>query len=97
MARFNVKVTSIHGYFGTACPTVGVILPAMSFRVKIWNWRHVCVLVCGADEEVHYPDNKGASADQLHCRHSCSVPVFYFRTMIYWPSAAAMRGIMFGK
>ncbi len=105
LARFNVKVTSVHGYFeGLPCPTVGVIIACYVLSgVKIWNWlAMVCVLALAVlmVSEVHYPDNKGASADQLH------LPAFLFClgffilcTMIYWPSwAAALCAayIMFG-
>ena len=100
-----MKVTSVHGYFeGLPCPTVGVIIACYVLSgVKIWNWlAMVCVLVLAVlmVSEVHYPDNKGASADQLH------LPAFLFClgffilcTMIYWPSwAAALCAayIMFG-
>ena len=71
LARFNVKVTSVHGYFeGLPCPTTGVIVAAYVLSgIKIWNWLAVlCVLLLAflMVSEIHYPDNKGASADQLH-------------------------------
>ena len=105
LARFNVKVTSVHGYFeGLPCPTTGVIVAAYVLSgIKIWNWLAVlCVLLLAflMVSEIHYPDNKGASADQLHlpalliCFAFCIIC-----TIFYWPvwAAALCAGyIMFG-
>ena len=71
LARFNVKVTSVHGYFeGLPCPTTGVIISAYVLSgAKVWNWLivlWVLLLAFLMVSEIHYPDNKGASADQLH-------------------------------
>ena len=71
LARFNVKVSAVHGYFeGLPCPTTGVIVAAYVLSgIKIWNWlAMLCVLALAflMVSEIHYPDNKGASADQLH-------------------------------
>ena len=71
LARFNVKVTSVHGYFeGLPCPMTGIIVASYVLSgAKIWNWLAViCVLILAflMVSEIHYPDNKGASADQLH-------------------------------
>lgn len=68
LARFNVKVTSVHGYFeGLPCPMTGIIVASYVLSgAKIWNWLAViCVLILAflMVSEIHYPDNKGASAD----------------------------------
>lgn len=95
LARFNVKVTSVHGYFeGLPCPTVGVIVACYVLSgVKIWDWLAVlCVLALAflMVSEVHYPDNKGASADQLHLpAFLICLGFFIFCTILYWSSWAA--------
>lgn len=71
LARFNVKSSVVHGYFeGLPCPTVGVIVACYVLSgAKIWDpLALIFVLLLGflMVSEVHYPDNKGASADQLH-------------------------------
>ena len=56
LARFNVKVNAVHGYFeGLPCPTVGVIIASYVLSgVKIWNWaamffgnisRFICTII----------------------------------------------------
>ena len=105
LARFNVKVTSVHGYFeGLPCPTTGVIVAAYVLSgIKIWNWLAVlCVLLLAflMVSEIHYPDNKGASADQLHLPAVIICLAFFIIcTIFYWPvwAAALCAGyIMFG-
>ena len=105
LARFNVKVTSVHGYFeGLPCPTTGVIVAAYVLSgIKIWNWLAVlCVLLLAflMVSEIHYPDNKGASADQLHLPALLICFAFFIIcTIFYWPvwAAALCAGyIMFG-
>lgn len=71
LARFNVKSSIVHGYFeGLPCPTTGLIVACYVLSgVRIWDWLAlIFVLLLGflMVSEVHYPDNKGASADQLH-------------------------------
>ena len=105
LARFNVKVTSVHGYFeGLPCPTTGVIVAAYVLSgIKIWSWLAVlCVLLLAflMVSEIHYPDNKGASADQLHLPAVIICLAFFIIcTIFYWPvwAAALCAGyIMFG-
>ena len=105
LARFNVKVTSVHGYFeGLPCPTTGVIVAAYVLSgIKIWNWLAVlCVLLLAflMVSEIHYPDNKGASADQLHLPALLICLAFFIiSTIFYWPvwAAALCAGyILFG-
>ena len=94
LARFNVKVTFVHGYFeGLPCPTVGVIIACYVLSgVKIWNWlAMVCVLVLAvlmvSEVQLHLPAF-------LFC-----LGFFILCAMIYWPSwAAALCAayIMFG-
>lgn len=73
LARFNVKSDVVHGYFeGLPCPTTGVIIASYVMSgVHIWDWlacAFVVLLAFLMVSEVHYPDNKGASADQLHAK-----------------------------
>ena len=105
LARFNLKVTSVHGYFeGLPCSTTGVIVAAYVLSgIKIWNWLAVlCVLLLAflMVSEIHYPDNKGASADQLHLPALLICFAFFIIcTIFYWPvwAAALCAGyIMFG-
>ena len=105
LARFNVKVTSVHGYFeGLPCPMTGIIVASYVLSgAKIWNWLAViCVLILAflMVSEIHYPDNKGASADQLHLPALLICFAFFIIcTIFYWPvwAAALCAGyIMFG-
>ena len=95
LARFNVKVTSVHGYFeGLPCPTTGVIISAYVLSgAKVWNWLivlWVLLLAFLMVSEIHYPDNKGASADQLHLPAVLICLAFFFAaTIFYWPIWAA--------
>lgn len=105
LARFNVKVSAVHGYFeGLPCPTTGVIVACYVLSgFKIWDWlAALIVLMLGVlmVSEVHYPDNKGASADQLHLPALLICLAFLVLcTALYWPSWAAalcMAYILFG-
>ena len=105
LARFNVKVTSVHGYFeGLPCPMTGIIVASYVLSgAKIWNWLAVvCVLILAflMVSEIHYPDNKGASADQLHLPAVLICLAFFIIcTFFYSPiSAAALSAafIIFG-
>ena len=105
LARFNVKVSSVHGYFeGLPCPTTGVIVAAYVLSgVKIWDWAallFVLLLAFLMVSEVHYPDNKGASADQLHLPALLICLAFFIiSTALYWPiwaAALCAAYIMFG-
>lgn len=105
LARFNVKVTSVHGYFeGLPCPTTGVIVAAYVLSgIKIWNWLAVlCVLLLAflMVSEIHYPDNKGASADQLHLPALLICFAFFIICTIFyrpvWAAALCAGYIMFG-
>lgn len=105
LARFNIKANAVHGYFeGLPCPTVGVIIACYVLSgVKIWNWVamiFVLLLAFLMVSEVHYPDNKGASADQLHLNaFLICLGFFIICTIIYWPiwaAALCASYIMFG-
>lgn len=83
LARFNVKVTSVHGYFeGLPCPTVGVIIACYVLSgVKIWNWlAMVCVLALAVlmVSEVHIRIIKAPVPISFTCRHSCSALAFSY-------------------
>lgn len=105
LARFNVKVSSVHGYFeGLPCPTTGVIVAAYVLSgIKIWDWAallFVLLLAFLMVSEVHYPDNKGASADQLHLPALLICLAFFIISIVlYWPiwaAALCAAYIMFG-
>lgn len=94
LARFNVKVEAVHGYFeGLPCPTTGAVIACYVLSgVKVWDWL-VCILVLFLGilmvSEVHYPDNKGASADRLHLPAALICLAFFILcTVIYWPAWA---------
>lgn len=95
LARFNVKVSSVHGYFeGLPCPTTGVIVAAYVLSgAKVWDWfAALCVLLLAflMVSEIHYPDNKGASADRLHLPALLICLAFLIvSTVFYWPIWAA--------
>ena len=101
LARFNVKVTSVHGYFeGLPCPMTGIIVASYVLSgAKIWNWLAVvCVLILAflMVSEIHYPDNKGASADQLHLPAIIICLAFFIVcTFFYWPIWAAALSAAF--
>lgn len=105
LARFNVKVTSVHGYFeGLPCPTTGVIISAYVLSgAKVWNWLivlWVLLLAFLMVSEIHYPDNKGASADQLHLPAVLICLAFFVIATIFywqiWAAAICAAYILFG-
>lgn len=105
LARFNIKVSTVHGYFeGLPCPTVGAFIAVYVLSgVHLWSWF---VFLCGIGlallmvSEIHYPDNKGSSADQLH------LPAFLFCLALFlvftalqfsaWAAALCAAYILFG-
>lgn len=105
LARFNVKVSAVHGYFeGLPCPMTGAIVACYVLSGgKVWDWlAAVIVLMLGLlmVSEVHYPDNKGSSADQLHLKALLICLAFLaVCAALYWPSwavALCMAYILFG-
>lgn len=105
LARFNVMVSDVHGYFqGLPCPTVGVLISSYVLSgVKIWDWLAlICVLGLGIlmVSEVHYPDNKGASADQLHLPALLGCLLFViiciFLQPSTWAAAICVAYVIFG-
>lgn len=105
LARFNVKVTSVHGYFeGLPCPMTGMVVASYVLSgAKIWApLAAIIVLLLGflMVSEIHYPDNKGASADQLHLPALIICLAFFIIcTVFYWPSWAVslcMGFVIFG-
>ncbi len=105
LARFNVKVSDVHGYFeGLPCPTTGVIISAYVLSgAKIWDWAVMLIVLLLAFlmvSEIHYPDNKGASADQLHWQAlAICVAFLVVCTAFYWPiwaAALCFAYILFG-
>ncbi len=105
LARFNVKVSDVHGYFeGLPCPTTGVIISAYVLSgAKIWDGAVVLIVLLLAFlmvSEIHYPDNKGASADKLHLPALLiCVGFLIVCTAFYWPiwaAALCFAYILFG-
>lgn len=105
LARFNVKVSAVHGYFeGLPCPMTGAIVSCYVLSGgKIWDWLAALMVIMLAllmVSEVHYPDNKGSSADQLHLKALLiSLAFLILCAALYWPSWAAalcMAYILFG-
>ncbi len=105
LARFNVKVSDVHGYFeGLPCPTTGVIISAYVLSgTKIWDWAVMLIVLLLAFlmvSEIHYPDNKGASADRLHLPALLICLGFLIVcTAFYWPiwaAALCFAYILFG-
>ncbi len=105
LARFNVKVSDVHGYFeGLPCPTTGVIISAYVLSgAKIWDWAVMLIVLLLAFlmvSEIHYPDNKGASADRLHLPALLICLAFLIVcTAFYWPiwaAALCFAYILFG-
>ena len=105
LARFNVKVSDVHGYFeGLPCPTTGVIISAYVLSgAKIWDWAVMLIVLLLAFlmvSEIHYPDNKGASADRLHLPALLICLGFLIVcTAFYWPiwaAALCFAYILFG-
>ncbi len=105
LARFNVKVDTVHGYFeGLPCPTTGAVIACYVLGgAKAWNWL-VClfILLLGVlmVSEIHYPDNKGASVDRLHLSaFLICLAFFIIVTVIYWPAwavALCVAYVIFG-
>lgn len=95
LARFNVKVSSVHGYFeGLPCPTTGVLIASYVLSgIKVPDavvWIFVLLLAFLMVSEIHYPDNKGASADRLHLPALLICLAFWILSIIfYWPIWAA--------
>lgn len=105
LARFNVHTSVVHGYFeGLPCPTVGVVVASYILSgAAMWPWLlAVCTLLLGIlmVTEIHYPDNKGKSADQLHWQALLAAVVFLVLCVVlYWPSwavALCTAYILFG-
>lgn len=105
LARFNVEVTSVHGYFeGLPCPTVGVLIACYILSgVEVWDWLAfilAVVLSLLMVSEIHYPDNKGASADQLHFPAFAVCVVFFvlctFIQPSVWAAALCTAYVVFG-
>lgn len=71
LARFNVRSSEVHGYFqGLPCPMTGMITAGYILSgVVLWPPITIGLILLIAFlmvSEIHYPDNKGAGADQLH-------------------------------
>lgn len=105
LARFNVKSDVVHGYFeGLPCPTTGMIVATYVLSgVRIWDWiALVFVFLLGIlmVSEVHYPDNKGASADQLHLPALLGCLLFViiciFLQPSTWAAAICVAYVIFG-
>ncbi len=105
LARFNVKSDEVHGYFeGLPCPMTGMITAGyMLSGMKLWPVVTLLLVLLVAYlmvSEIHYPTNKGATADQLHIEAlGVALLVFIVPTFIHWPiwfAALCFSFIVFG-
>lgn len=105
LARFNVKSDEVHGYFeGLPCPMTGMITAGyMLSGMKLWPVVTLLLVLLIAYlmvSEIHYPTNKGATADQLHIEAlSVALLIFIVPTFIHWPiwfAALCFSFIVFG-
>ncbi len=105
LARFNVKSDEVHGYFeGLPCPMTGMITAGyMLSGMKLWPVVTLLLVLLVAYlmvSEIHYPTNKGATADQLHIEAlGAALLIFIAPTCIHWPiwfAALCFAFIVFG-
>lgn len=105
LARFNVKSDEVHGYFeGLPCPMTGMITAGyMLSGMKLWPVVTLLLVLLVAYlmvSEIHYPTNKGATADQLHIEAlGVALLIFIVPTFIHWPlwfAALCFSFIAFG-
>lgn len=105
LARFNVKSSEVHGYFqGLPCPMTGMITGGYILSgAQLWPWLTMLLILAVAYlmvSEVHYPDNKGASADQLHWQALLiCLALFGVLTFLHpaaWFAALCLGFILFG-
>ena len=105
LARFNVKSDEVHGYFeGLPCPMTGMITAGyMLSGMKLWPVVTLLLVLLVAYlmvSEIHYPTNKGATADQLHIEAlGVALLIFIVPTFIHWPlwfAAFCFSFIVFG-
>ena len=105
LARFNVKSDEVHGYFeGLPCPMTGMITAGyMLSGMKLWPVVTLLLVLLIAYlmvSEIHYPTNKGATADQLHIEAlGVALLIFIVPTFIHWPlwfAALCFSFIVFG-
>lgn len=105
LARFNVKSDEVHGYFqGLPCPMTGMITAGYILSgAVLWPPVLIALILLVAFlmvSEIHYPDNKGASADQLHWE-SLVVCLALFGVLTFlhpaaWFAALCLGFIFFG-
>lgn len=105
LARFNVKSDEVHGYFeGLPCPMTGMITAGyMLSGMKLWPVVTLLLVLLVAYlmvSKIHYPTNKGATADQLHIEAlGVALLIFIVPTFIHWPlwfAALCFSFIVFG-
>lgn len=105
LARFNVKASEVHGYFqGLPCPMTGMITGGYILSgAQLWPPVTILLILAVAYlmvSEVHYPDNKGASADQLHWQALlicvALLAVLTFLHPAAWFAALCLGFILFG-
>lgn len=105
LARFNVRSDEVHGYFeGLPCPMTGMITAGYILSgVVMPGWLTIGLILLIAwlmVSTIHYPTNKGGSADQLH------LPVLLVCLVIFagltawqlsaWFAALCFAFILFG-
>lgn len=105
LARFNVRSDEVHGYFqGLPCPMTGMITAGYILSgVVLWQPVTIALILLVAYlmvSEIHYPDNKGASADQLHWQALlfclALMGVLTFLAPSAWFAALCLAFIIFG-
>lgn len=105
LARFNVNASAVHGYFvGLPCPMTGMITAGYILSgARLWPGVLMILIVLVAYlmvSEIHYPDNKGASADQLHWQALvvclALLGVLTFLHPAAWFAALCLSFILFG-
>lgn len=105
LARFNVRSDEVHGYFeGLPCPMTGMITAGYILSgVVLWPWLTVLLILGVAYlmvSSIHYPTNKGATADQLHWQVlAVCLALFALLTFLQpssWFASLCLAFVLFG-
>lgn len=88
LARFNVRSDEVHGYFeGLPCPMTGMITAGYILSgAVLWPGVTIILILLVAYlmvSSIHYPTNKGATADQLHWQ-VLAVCLVVFAVLTFW-------------
>lgn len=105
LARFNVRSDEVHGYFeGLPCPMNGMITAGYILSgAVIWQPLLLVFVLLNAYlmvSTIHYPTNKGATADQLHFPVLAACLVLFGALTAWhpaaWFAALCLAFILFG-